>query len=128
VPGALVVTTRQAPEARARRLVARGAEVVRLPGRDGRVSLRALLAELGRRELVTLLVEGGGEVHGALLAAGLADEVALFVAPKLVGAGGVPLIAVDGPRSMAEAWRLTAVSTRRLGDDILVVGDVLRDG
>ncbi|HWE31418.1 MAG TPA: dihydrofolate reductase family protein, partial [Polyangia bacterium] len=65
-------------------------------------------------------------VHGALLAAGLVDEVALFVAPKLVGAGGVPLIGVDGPTKMADAWRLGAVSTRRLGDDILVVGDVLR--
>jgi diaminohydroxyphosphoribosylaminopyrimidine deaminase/5-amino-6-(5-phosphoribosylamino)uracil reductase len=126
VPGALVVATRAAPEARVRRLQARGAEVVRLAGRDGRVELGALLDELGQRGLTTLLVEGGGEVHGAFVAAGLADELALFVAPKLVGAGGVPLLGVPGPRKMAEAWRLGAVSTRRLGDDILVVGDVLR--
>ncbi|HXU69013.1 MAG TPA: dihydrofolate reductase family protein [Polyangia bacterium] len=88
--------------------------------------LGALLDELGRRELLSLLVEGGGQVHGAFIAAGLADEVALFVAPKLIGAGGVPLLGVDGPTKMADAWRLGAVSTRRLGDDILVVGDVLR--
>ena len=61
------------------------------------VDLRALLDELGRREILTLLVEGGGQVHGAFLAAGLADEVALLLAPKLIGAGGVPLIGVDGP-------------------------------
>jgi diaminohydroxyphosphoribosylaminopyrimidine deaminase / 5-amino-6-(5-phosphoribosylamino)uracil reductase len=126
LPGALVATTRDAPEARARALVARGAEVVRLRGRRGRVDLRALLAELARREILTLLVEGGGDVHGQFVAAGLADEVALFVAPKLIGAGGVPLLGVDGPAKMADAWRLGAVSTRRLGDDILVVGDVLR--
>jgi diaminohydroxyphosphoribosylaminopyrimidine deaminase/5-amino-6-(5-phosphoribosylamino)uracil reductase len=126
LPGALVVTTRDAPEARARRLTARGAEVVRLPGRNGRVALGALLDALGKRGFTTLLVEGGGEVHGAFMAAGLVDEVALFVAPKLIGAGGVPLLAVPGPRKMAEAWQLGAVSTRRLGDDILVVGDVLR--
>jgi len=124
--GAIVVATRDADEARARRLVKRGAEVVRLPGRHGRVDLRALLDELGKREILTLLVEGGGQVHGELMAAGLADEVALFVAPKLIGAGGVPLLGVDGPAKMADAWRLGAVSTRRLGDDILVVGDVLR--
>jgi riboflavin biosynthesis pyrimidine reductase len=76
--------------------------------------------------ILTLLVEGGGQVHGSFMAAGLADEVALFVAPKLIGAGGVPFIGVDGPKRMADAWRLGAVSTRRLGDDILVVGDVLR--
>ena len=126
LPGALLVTTRDAPEARARRLEARGAEILRLPGRRGRVQLGALLDELGRREILSLLVEGGGQVHGELLAAGLADELALFVAPKLIGAGGVPLIGVEGPRKMADAWRLGAVSTRRLGDDILVVGDVLR--
>ena len=80
----------------------------------------------GGASILTLLVEGGGEVHGAFLAAGLVDEVALFVAPKLIGADGVPLLGVDGPTKMAEAWRLGALSTRRLGDDILVVGDVLR--
>ncbi len=126
LPGALVVCTRDADAARERRLTKRGAEVLRLPGRRDRVELGALLDELGRRELLTLLVEGGGQVHGAFLAAGLADDVALFMAPKLIGAGGVPLIGVDGPSQMAEAWRLGAVSTRRLGDDILVVGDVLR--
>lgn len=126
LPGALVVCARDAEPAREKRLVKRGAEVLRLPGRHGRVDLRALLDELGRREILTLLVEGGGQVHGAFLAAGLADEVALFVAPKLIGAGGVPLIGIDGPAKMADAWRLGAVSTRRVGDDILVVGDVLR--
>jgi diaminohydroxyphosphoribosylaminopyrimidine deaminase/5-amino-6-(5-phosphoribosylamino)uracil reductase len=126
LPGALVVCTRDADAARERRLVKRGAEVVRLPGRHGRVDLRALLDELGRREILTLLVEGGGQVHGAFLQAGLADEVALFMAPKLIGAGGVPLVGVDGPAKMAEAWRLGPMSTKRLGEDILVVGDVLR--
>ncbi|HXU69014.1 MAG TPA: dihydrofolate reductase family protein [Polyangia bacterium] len=107
-------------------LVEQRAEILRLRGKHGRVDLKALVRELGRREIVSLLVEGGGQVHGGFLAAGLADEVALFVAPKLIGAGGVPFIGVDGPKRMAEAWRLGAVSTRRLGDDILVVGDVLR--
>jgi diaminohydroxyphosphoribosylaminopyrimidine deaminase/5-amino-6-(5-phosphoribosylamino)uracil reductase len=126
VPGALVVCTKDADAAREKRLVKRGAEVLRMPGRHGRTDLRALLDELGRREILSLLVEGGGQVHGEFMAAGLADEVALFMAPKLIGAGGVPLLGVDGPPKMADAWQLGAVSTRRLGDDILVVGDVLR--
>jgi diaminohydroxyphosphoribosylaminopyrimidine deaminase/5-amino-6-(5-phosphoribosylamino)uracil reductase len=126
IPESLIVTTRDADEARAKRLQKRGAEVVRLSGKRGRVDLGALLDELGARNLLTLLVEGGGQVHGEFIAAGLADEVALFMAPKLIGAGGVPLLGVEGPAKMADAWRLSAVSTKRLGDDILVVGDVLR--
>jgi diaminohydroxyphosphoribosylaminopyrimidine deaminase/5-amino-6-(5-phosphoribosylamino)uracil reductase len=128
VPGALVVTTTAAPDEPERRLRERGAEVMRLPGHAGRVELGALLDELGRRGLTTLLVEGGGEVHGAFVDAGLADELALFVAFKLVGAGGVPLLGLPGSPRMADALRLGGVSTRRLGEDLLVVGDVVRAG
>jgi diaminohydroxyphosphoribosylaminopyrimidine deaminase/5-amino-6-(5-phosphoribosylamino)uracil reductase len=123
---ALVATTQEAPVAKEKALAARGAEVVRLRGKDGRVDLRALLDELGRRDIVTLLVEGGGQVHGQLLQAGLVDRVALFIAPKLYGQDGIPLIAVDGPRKMADAWRLGPLLARPLGDDILVVADVLK--
>lgn len=127
VPGALIATTAAASPARARGLTKAGAEVVRLPGGGGRVELGALLEELGRRELLTLLVEGGGQVHGELLAEGLADQLVLFIAPKLIGQGGVPLLAVPGPRRMTEAWRLGPLFTRPVGEDILVIGDVLRN-
>jgi diaminohydroxyphosphoribosylaminopyrimidine deaminase/5-amino-6-(5-phosphoribosylamino)uracil reductase len=125
--GSLIATTRDAPESRAAKLRARGAEVVRLPGRAGRVDLGALLDELGRRELQSLLVEGGGDVHGQLVERGLADELILFIAPKLVGAGGVPLIGAPGPKTMAEAWPLEGFSTRRLGGDIFVHGWFARE-
>jgi diaminohydroxyphosphoribosylaminopyrimidine deaminase/5-amino-6-(5-phosphoribosylamino)uracil reductase len=127
LPGALVMTSLRAPEAKAKALRARGAEVVRLPAGDGGVDLTALLEALGARGVSSLLVEGGGRVHGAFLAARLVDDVVLFVAPKLIGQDGVPLAAVDGPARMADAWQLGAISTRRLGDDILVVGR-LKDG
>jgi diaminohydroxyphosphoribosylaminopyrimidine deaminase/5-amino-6-(5-phosphoribosylamino)uracil reductase len=124
LPGALVFTCAADPT-RTRRLTARGAEVVRLGGRGGRVPLPALLRELGRREITSLLVEGGGEVHGQLLSAGLVDEVVLFVAPKLVGAGGVPLLAVPGPDKMADAWLLKGMTLDRAGEDLVVRGQVV---
>lgn len=123
---ALIVTTKNAPLQKQKLLEKRGCEVARLPGKNGRVELAALLDELGRREIQSLLVEGGGDVHGQLLAQNLVDQVVLFLAPKLIGKDGVPLIAVDGPRKMADAWRLGPLLVRPLGDDILVVGDVLR--
>jgi diaminohydroxyphosphoribosylaminopyrimidine deaminase/5-amino-6-(5-phosphoribosylamino)uracil reductase len=122
VPGAWIFATRDAPERPD--LTARGAEIVRVRGKGGRVELRAMLEALGKRGVTALLVEGGGEVHGQLVEAGLADRVALFLAPKLIGAGGVPFLGVPGPTRMASAFQLTGVSTRRLGDDILVTGAV----
>ena len=54
------------------------------------------------------------------------DRVVLFVAPKLVGSGGLPLIALPGPSSMADALCLEAVAWRRLGDDMMIVGEIPR--
>ena len=79
---------------------------------------------LGKRGVVNLLVEGGGSVHGQLLAAGLVDRMEIFVAPKLIGAGGVPLVSIEGPDKMSEAWQLEQVSVLPLGDDVLISGSV----
>jgi diaminohydroxyphosphoribosylaminopyrimidine deaminase/5-amino-6-(5-phosphoribosylamino)uracil reductase len=118
VPGALVVTRAVGGDA----LVAAGAEVVVLPGRDGRVDLEALLDELGRRELTSVLVEGGGEVHGAFLRAGLVDAVELFVAPKIIGGDGVSLFAAPGAATMTDTWSVQVEATQHLGDDLWIRG------
>ncbi len=116
-----------APNAPARQdLVDRGAEIVTVDGKDGRVDLTSMLRMLGKRGIVNLLVEGGGDIHGQLLAAGLANRMVIFVAPKLIGAGGVPLLAVEGPDKMDQAWQLHAVTTERLGDDIMISGTIVR--
>ena len=119
-----------AKPARRRRLAAAGAELVEVrAGRDGRVDLRAALRELGRRDVVRLLVEGGAGVHGALLDAGLADRAVVFVAPRILGdERAVPLAAGRGVDRVAGAWRLRSPEVRRLGDDLLVSGDLERRG
>lgn len=121
-PGTLVVAGASAPAEAERRLRERGAEVLRLPEEEGSVALVPLVEELGRREVMELLIEGGGRVHAGFLAAGLVDRMIVFVAPKLVGAGGVPLIDLAGPERMADAWQLRVVTVRRLGDDVMIVG------
>jgi diaminohydroxyphosphoribosylaminopyrimidine deaminase/5-amino-6-(5-phosphoribosylamino)uracil reductase len=123
LPGALVVTSLDcAPR---EDLAIEGVEVVQVPGKDGRVDLGEMLSALGRRGITWLLVEGGGQVHGQLIEAGLCDDVVLYVATKLIGRG-VPLLDVEGPDKMAQAWQLREVAVRRLGNDILVTGAVAR--
>jgi diaminohydroxyphosphoribosylaminopyrimidine deaminase/5-amino-6-(5-phosphoribosylamino)uracil reductase len=87
------------------------------------VALRALAA----RDLVRVLVEGGGTLHGALLDAGLADEVAVFVAPCIVGdSRAVPMAAGKGVARLSQAYRLASPQVRRLGDDVLIRGALKR--
>jgi diaminohydroxyphosphoribosylaminopyrimidine deaminase/5-amino-6-(5-phosphoribosylamino)uracil reductase len=61
-------------------------------------------------------------VHARFLEERLVDRVAVFVAPKLAGAGGVPLLASPGPARMKDAVRLEEVEVERMGDDVLVAG------
>src|SRR3569623_487599 len=120
----LVVGGHDASPARMRALAAAGAEVVLLPSsHQGRFSLEALLAELAARELQSVLVEGGAAVHGAFIAAGLVDRVALFFAPRLLG-GGLGIASGPG-RPVAEALPLGPARLRRIGEDWLMEADVL---
>jgi diaminohydroxyphosphoribosylaminopyrimidine deaminase/5-amino-6-(5-phosphoribosylamino)uracil reductase len=97
-------------ERRRRALEARGVEVVVVPGDGARVSLPAALEALAARGLTSLMVEGGSEVLGGFLAARLADQVALFRAPLLLGGrGSLPAFGGPDPERIEDALRLEPV-------------------
>jgi diaminohydroxyphosphoribosylaminopyrimidine deaminase / 5-amino-6-(5-phosphoribosylamino)uracil reductase len=122
-PTALVATTRRAPAVRAEALRAKGAEVIRLESARGRVRIPALLEELGRRGILTVLVEGGSEVAAQFLDGGHVDRLLWFVAPKIVGgAQAVPAVAGRGVARMSDALVLEDLVVRRLGRDLLFDG------
>jgi len=101
-----------APKNRARPLARSGVELVSVPVHRGRLSLRHVLGELGRRGVVRLLVEGGPTVHAAFLEGDFVDAVAIFVAPALMGSA----------TRMAELRRIDEPSITHLDDDILFEG------
>jgi diaminohydroxyphosphoribosylaminopyrimidine deaminase / 5-amino-6-(5-phosphoribosylamino)uracil reductase len=103
-------------------------EVIALPlSPDGRLPLGALLAALAEREVMTLLVEGGGETLAALANEGLIDRVVAFVAPRLVGGRNAPTpLGGAGVGRIAEGARLEHVQVERLGDDVVIDGLVAR--
>ncbi len=112
----LVLTTRRASSARRRRLERTGAEVLVLPEESGRPSIAAMLEELGRRGLLHVLCEGGGQVAASLLKAGAADDLLLFHAPLLLG--GAARAAIGSPGwALSEAPRLKRIWSRWCGDD-----------
>jgi diaminohydroxyphosphoribosylaminopyrimidine deaminase/5-amino-6-(5-phosphoribosylamino)uracil reductase len=121
----IVATTSRAPAARVRLLERAGADVLLVRAeRSGRVDLRALLETLATRGVLHVLCEGGATLAGALVRAGLVDRFATFFAPKLLGGGGVPILAGDGARAMRDTISLRATSIRRVGDDVLLVSEV----
>ena len=115
-----VAPTTRAPAARRRRLEAAGAEVWTVRAdRQGAVDLRAVLRRLARRGLTSVLVEGGPRVHASLIAAGLVDEVRLYQAPIVLGAG--PTWVGDlGVTRLARAPRWA-----RFGDPVALGPDLL---
>jgi diaminohydroxyphosphoribosylaminopyrimidine deaminase/5-amino-6-(5-phosphoribosylamino)uracil reductase len=125
---ALVATTVDAPAAAEAALVAAGAEVVRVAAAgDGAVDLVALLEGLAKRDVLHVLVEGGGGLAGALLDRDLVDEVVWFVAPVILGgAGAVPAVGGVGAATLQDAVRLAGVHVERAGPDLVVTGRPVR--
>jgi diaminohydroxyphosphoribosylaminopyrimidine deaminase/5-amino-6-(5-phosphoribosylamino)uracil reductase len=127
LPGrTLVATTTAAASAWRDALAERGVEL-EICGDGPVIELSLLIERLGRRGTTTLLVEGGSQLHGAFFDAGLVDRVAAFVAPAIVGGAEAPgPIGGCGVTTMAAAIRLANVHLRRLGDDLLVEGKVVK--
>lgn len=116
----VIVAGRSAP---ARRLAAlrQRVQVLIAPQSNGRVDLSWLMAELGRRDITSVLVEGGGEVHASFLEARQAHRIAFFYAPLVVGGREAPrAVAGSGFASRARMPRLEDVAWRRLGVDLLL--------
>lgn len=85
-------------------------------------SLDTVLAELGRREIMSVLIEGGGEVLSQALDAQLIDRLEMYLGPILTG-GPVLAFGGKGAPATADALRLRGLRYERIADDILVVGD-----
>jgi diaminohydroxyphosphoribosylaminopyrimidine deaminase/5-amino-6-(5-phosphoribosylamino)uracil reductase len=122
-PGRTLIVVSGADEATCRALVEAGAEVEKLPAENGSVDLSELLAALGRRDVTSVLVEGGGTLLGSLFDRGLVDKVVAFVAPIIVGGLAAPSpVAGAGVERLAQARRLDRISIVQLGPDVAVVG------
>lgn len=120
----LIATTSAASSEWREALASRSVDVARLPADEsGRVSLAALLDLLGREHgVVSLLVEGGGEVLGSFFDQRLINKVTAVVAPMIIGGDAQTAVRGHGAERMRDVLRLTNMSVERLGADLLVTG------
>ncbi len=100
-----------------------GAEVVSLKSKNDRVDIDELLKVLGKKEITSVLVEGGGTLLGSLFDLGLVDKVIAFIAPIIIGGEeAVTPVAGHGVETVTQALRLNRVEVEQFGDDIMITG------
>jgi diaminohydroxyphosphoribosylaminopyrimidine deaminase/5-amino-6-(5-phosphoribosylamino)uracil reductase len=125
--GKTLVYTASADAEKRQALVECGAEVRVMAGSDSRVDLSAVLADLGKRGINEVLVEAGRTLNGALLKAGLVDELVLYLAPQLLG---------DAARGLADLGELTQLQqhvalkwndVRQVGVDLRIVAKISKE-
>ena len=121
----VVATLASAPKARRKGLEAAGAKVLPVRSDRGRVDLRDLMRKLAAMDIISVLIEGGAEVHASALKAGIVDKAVIFIAPTLMtGKDSVSSIGGQSPRRLSEAIRISDAETRIVGRDLMVEGYV----
>jgi diaminohydroxyphosphoribosylaminopyrimidine deaminase/5-amino-6-(5-phosphoribosylamino)uracil reductase len=126
--GPVLVATGRSPDSENVTLLQNlGVEVLPFESPDDRVDLNGLLAELGRRSMTNVLVEGGSGLLGSLFDQNLANELHVFIAPKIVG-GAEALSAVggEGVTEIPQLGLLKSMQVRSSGDDVYIHGVVDR--
>lgn len=118
----LVVCSATAPSNKRKDLEQRGAQILALND-EIRPALKDAIEELGRREIISLLIEGGLAINSEALRSGLADKVFLYYAPKLIGGmQALPLAADLGIQSMKDAIMVRGIRHHQFGEDFAIEG------
>jgi diaminohydroxyphosphoribosylaminopyrimidine deaminase / 5-amino-6-(5-phosphoribosylamino)uracil reductase len=127
---ALVFTSQPADSRKAKALGRRGVEILQVAAPGGRMDLDTVLRELGKRQILHVLLEAGAELNGTALKANAVDKVALFYAPKIMGTGGVPMAEIPATQWFSKGPTLRNLFVNPCLPDFVVEGyfhDVYRN-
>jgi diaminohydroxyphosphoribosylaminopyrimidine deaminase / 5-amino-6-(5-phosphoribosylamino)uracil reductase len=116
----LVFTSPKASLTREKALRHKGVQVFRVPLKEKMLSLEAVLKTLYSLSVRSVLVEGGAEVHASFLREKLADELALFIAPKIFGGPAPGWVGGTGILNPSKAWTALHTNVEKLGGDYLL--------
>ncbi|MCX6906768.1 MAG: bifunctional diaminohydroxyphosphoribosylaminopyrimidine deaminase/5-amino-6-(5-phosphoribosylamino)uracil reductase RibD [Verrucomicrobia bacterium] len=119
----MVLTSERAPTPWRKQLADQGVTVLPCALRGDHLDVSDVLKQLSQREIINVLVEGGGSLLGALFDARLVDKVVFFYAPKVIGGTNAPT-AVEGQGigRLKDAVELRNIEWRHLGDDLVLIG------
>ncbi|MSQ59801.1 MAG: bifunctional diaminohydroxyphosphoribosylaminopyrimidine deaminase/5-amino-6-(5-phosphoribosylamino)uracil reductase RibD [Betaproteobacteria bacterium] len=123
--GPVLIATAVSNSEKTRALQEKGAEVLKVPNAEGKVDLPGLMRELAKREMNEILAESGNRLHGALLKAGLVDELLVYLAPHLLGDFGRGMFALGELTALYQRIGLDIFDVQRVGNDWRFMGRVL---
>ena len=126
----IIVTllTQAGQETENRKLLSQKAKILEVKEKAGQINLRDMMKKLAQLEITNILVEGGGTLIGALFDEGLVDKVMIFISPKIIGGkDAISSVMGKGISRIDKAIKLKAVRLKRIGEDLLVEGDVQRN-
>jgi diaminohydroxyphosphoribosylaminopyrimidine deaminase/5-amino-6-(5-phosphoribosylamino)uracil reductase len=124
----LIVTSSSVSPEKRKSLQRAGLQLLAMDCHEDHIDLKALVRELGRREITSLLIEGGSRVNGSALRAGIVDKVYMFYAPKICGGDdGAPICAGPGVERMEQSLKLKDISVHRFEDDVMIEGYLKND-
>ena len=116
-----------AEEETKKKLESTGVELLQISEKNGHVDLEKLIRTLGEKKIDSILVEGGGNIHGSLLQTGLVNRVYAYIAPKLIGGkNALPPVGGAGIEKMKDAVVLQNQEILHLGADYCIRGDVVK--
>ncbi len=120
----LIVTANSAPSARDA-FPHSAVDIINCRTTAGRINLHEVMAELGKREMNTILLEAGAKLGGSMLGQGLVDEIVVYLAPDLLGSNTRGMFEIPGLERLADKLRLEYKDVIRVGRDLRLTLSVL---
>lgn len=118
----LIAAGKKTPKDKIKNFFPPNCEILILDEKNRRVDLNRLMGELGKKEITSVMAEGGGELIGGLVEARLVDRFLFFVAPKIIGGRhAVTSVEGQGAASVDKALKLKKVEYKTIGKDLLII-------
>ncbi len=123
----VVAALASAPRTKVNCLQATGVEVLFVKSNRGRIDLPDLMKELGKQDIMSVLIEGGAEINASALKAGIVDKIVMFIAPTLMtGRDSLCSIGGSSPVKLDHAVKLSEVTAQFVGPDLKIEGYVMK--
>ena len=120
-----IIATISEDQEKIAKLEQKGCKILKTSEQDGKVNVKEVLKQLRNMEIDSVLVEGGGAIHGSFLTSGLVQKVYCYIAPKMIGGkDALSPVLGKGIEKMSDAVEITDVTVQNFGSDICVSGHV----